>query len=59
VHRDGGEPFVFRETVGGQYERRAVKLGQELEGRVEVLAGVGPDDRVATDGSILLKKLVK
>ena len=36
-----------------------MKLGQELNGQVEVLAGVGPEDRVASDGSILLKKLVK
>ena len=59
VHRDGGEPFVFRAKDGGQYERRAVKLGQELNGQVEVVVGVGPEDRVAADGSILLKKLVK
>ena len=59
VHRDGGEPFVLREKDGGQYERRAVKLGQELNGQIEVIGGVGPEDRVAADGSILLKKLVK
>ena len=59
VHRDGGEPFVLREKDAGQYERRAVKLGQELNGQVEILGGVGPGDRVAADGSILLKKLAK
>jgi len=59
VHRDGGEPFVLREKDAGQYERRAVKLGQELNGQIEILGGVGPGDRVAADGSILLKKLAK
>jgi len=59
VHRDGAESFVILAKDGGQYERRVVKLGQDLNGHVEVLGGVGPDDRVAADGSILLKKLAK
>jgi hypothetical protein len=36
-----------------------VKLGRELGDQIEVLAGVGPDDRVAGEGSILVKKLAK
>ena len=59
VHRDGGAPYVFLAKGDGQYERRPVKLGQDVNGAVEIVGGVGPADRVAGDGSILLKKLVK
>jgi cobalt-zinc-cadmium efflux system membrane fusion protein len=59
VHRDGGEPFVFVARSVGEYERRRVKLGRELNGNVEIVGGVSPEDRVAADGSILLKKNVK
>ena len=37
----------------------ALVLGQDINGAVEILGGVGPEDRVAGDGSLLLKKLVK
>ena len=59
VHRDGSDPFVFLAKSGGQYERRAVKVGQDVNGMVEIVGGVVPEDRVASDGSILLKQRVK
>jgi membrane fusion protein, heavy metal efflux system len=59
VHREGSESYVLVAREGGAFERRAVKLGRELGDQIEVLAGVGPDDRVAGEGSILVKKLAK
>jgi membrane fusion protein, heavy metal efflux system len=59
VHREGTDTFVLVERELGKYERRAVKLGREGDGVVEVLAGVTPSDRVVSTGSILLKRTVQ
>lgn len=48
--------FVFVETGPNSYVRRPVKVGASVDGFVEVLEGVGPDDAVVSSGSILLKK---
>ncbi|OLC16374.1 MAG: hypothetical protein AUH29_05150 [Candidatus Rokubacteria bacterium 13_1_40CM_69_27] len=59
VHREGGETFVLVEKGPGEYERRPVKLGADLDGTVEVLGGVTAEDRVVSTGGILLKRIVK
>ena len=45
-------PTVDAEDV---VTRHAVTLGANVDGRVEVTAGLSPTDRVVTSGSILLK----
>lgn len=59
VHRENNETFVLIEKAKGDYQRRPVKLGSDLNGFVEVLEGVTPEDRVVSTGSILLKKMAK
>jgi len=59
VHREDGQVFVLVETAKGEYQRRAVTLGAELDGLVEVREGVTPQDRVVSTGSILLKNIAK
>jgi cobalt-zinc-cadmium efflux system membrane fusion protein len=59
VHSEEGKTFVLVKRAQDDYARRAVKLGAEIDGSVEVLEGVGRNDRVVTTGSILLKRLVK
>src|SRR2546425_1272426 len=59
VHRESGQAFVLVVTGKDEYERRPVKLGAELDGFTEVLAGVTPADRVVITGGILLKKTAK
>jgi cobalt-zinc-cadmium efflux system membrane fusion protein len=59
VHRADGQAFVLVQKAKDQYERRPIRLGDELNGSVEVLAGVTPDDLVVAQGSILLKKLTQ
>ena len=48
VRRDGGGPSVFL-LRGDRVERRAVGLGPENGGEVEVTSGVGAGDRVVVD----------
>src|SRR5262249_5447786 len=59
IHREGRETFVLLQRGKDDYERRPVKLGQEVDGSVEVLGGVGPKDRVVSAGGILLKKAAR
>ncbi len=59
VHREGGQAFVLVEQGKDDYARRAVKLGGEMDGAVEVQDGLTPSDRVVASGSILLKKSAK
>jgi HlyD family secretion protein len=51
---DAGRTIVFV-IHDGQIERRAVTLGAEDGGRVEVLSGLGEGERVVTDGPATLK----
>jgi cobalt-zinc-cadmium efflux system membrane fusion protein len=50
-----GKPVVFVRTAKGAFEKRAVTLGAEAEGWVEVKSGVKEGEAVATAGSFLLK----
>ena len=59
IHREQNQPFVLIEKGKDEYERRPVKVGDDVNGSVEILGGVGPTDRVVTTGSILLKRSVK
>jgi cobalt-zinc-cadmium efflux system membrane fusion protein len=51
--------FVFIETAPGQFERRAVKLGVENNGRTAVLDGISPGQRVVSEGSLLLESILE
>jgi len=59
IHRADGQPFVLVEKAKDEYERRVVRLGAELDGMVEVLDGLRPEDSVVAQGSILLKQTSK
>jgi len=56
VHLEEGQTFVVIDKGNGSYERRPIKLGNDLDGIVEVLAGITPQDRIISTGSILLKQ---
>ncbi|MBI3635575.1 MAG: efflux RND transporter periplasmic adaptor subunit [Candidatus Rokubacteria bacterium] len=59
LHRENGQAFVLVEKGKDDYERRPVTVGADLDGRVEIRSGVTVADRVAAEGSILLKKVAK
>lgn len=50
VHTENGNPVVFL-VREGKLERRAVSLGAEHGGDVEVMAGVSPGDALAVKGA--------
>jgi multidrug efflux pump subunit AcrA (membrane-fusion protein) len=45
--------FVMLDT--NKFQKRVVKLGMEQRGRVQVLEGLKPGEKVVTDGSFILK----
>jgi cobalt-zinc-cadmium efflux system membrane fusion protein len=55
VQEMDGKIVVFIATDAGKFFPREVTLGPEAEGRVEVLSGLQPGEKVATVGSFLLK----
>ena len=59
VQSEEGQTFVLVDKGNGGYERRPVKLGSDLDGIVEVVSGITPQDRIVSTGSILLKKSEK
>ena len=59
VYLKGERHFVFIEEGQGVFARREVKAGPERNGKVLVLEGVQPGQRVVTDGSLLLEQLLQ
>lgn len=50
--------FVFVDVGDGKFERKPVKVGSEREGRVSILEGLSPGQRVVSDGCLLLQSLI-
>lgn len=55
LQTDGEDQVVFVALDGNKFEKRAVKLGEEQQGRVQVLEGLKAGERVVTEGSFILK----
>lgn len=55
LQTDGDNQIVFVALDGNKFEKRVVKLGEEQQGRVQVLAGLKVDEKIATEGSFILK----
>jgi cobalt-zinc-cadmium efflux system membrane fusion protein len=53
----GNRHFLFIEEKPGIYRRREVKVGDEQGGRVAVVNGISPGDRVVSEGSLLLEQM--
>jgi cobalt-zinc-cadmium efflux system membrane fusion protein len=50
--------YVFIEASGG-FCRQEIKTGSEVDGKIAVLEGVRPDQRVVTEGCLLLETLME
>jgi len=55
LQTDEDRQIIFVALDGNKYQKRAVTLGLEEEGRVQVLEGVKQGEKVVTDGSFILK----
>ncbi len=59
VYLRGEKHFLFTEEAPGQFTRREIKAGPEHEGKVLVLDGIQPGQRVVVDGTLLLEQLLQ
>src|SRR5467141_3615538 len=58
VYLRGEQYFVFVDAGNGRFERRAVRLGAASNGYSLILEGIGANDQVVTDGSLLLERVL-
>ncbi len=59
VYLRGEKYFVFIEESVGKFARREVSAGSESHGRLLILDGVQPGQRVVSDGVLLLEQLLQ
>jgi len=59
VFLKNNEHYVFVETAPGRFQRRAVKLGLERNGRSIVADGLSAGQRVVTNGALLLQAMLE
>ncbi len=56
VLRDNeNQPFVYAEASQNQFGRRAVTVGESVNGQTEITSGVKPGDHVIGNGSLFLQ----
>jgi cobalt-zinc-cadmium efflux system membrane fusion protein len=52
--KDGMDPVVYVQQDALTYQRRSVVIAQPVEGRVQVMSGLQPGDKVVVRGALLL-----
>ena len=56
VLRDSeNQPFVYVEVTGSQFGRRAVTLGEGINGQTQITSGLNPGDHIIGNGSLFLQ----
>lgn len=55
LETDEDRQVVFVDLGGNRFEKRTVQLGREQNGRVQIVGGVKPNEKVVTEGSFVLK----
>jgi membrane fusion protein, heavy metal efflux system len=59
VLTDGDKTFLIVATEGNVFRVRRVEVGPETEGRIRVLAGLVPGEKVVTEGAIFMKREIE
>jgi membrane fusion protein, copper/silver efflux system len=54
VLNSGDKQTVFVDRGNGYFEPRPVKIGAQTAGRIEILSGLQPGDRIVTSGNFLI-----
>ncbi|MGH9780466.1 MAG: efflux RND transporter periplasmic adaptor subunit, partial [Candidatus Acidiferrales bacterium] len=49
------QPYVYVQTGATQFSRRNVEIGETQEGRIQILSGLSPGEKVVADGSLFLQ----
>ena len=54
VLNSGDRQMVFVDRGNGYFEPRDVTIGAQTDGRVEILSGLQPGERIVTSGNFLI-----
>jgi Cu(I)/Ag(I) efflux system membrane fusion protein len=54
VLNSGDHQTVFVDRGNGYFEPRAVKIGEQMDGRIEILSGLKAGERIVTSGNFLM-----
>ena len=58
VFLKGEKHYVFLQEAPGQFTRRQIKIGPERDGKIPVLEGIQPGERVVCENSLLLEQMM-
>ena len=59
VLTDGDKTFVIVATEGNVFRIRRIYVGPEIEGRIRVLGGVMPGEKIVTEARSSLKREIE
>jgi len=59
VLTDGDKTFVIVATEGNVFRIRRVDVGPENDGRIRVLGGITPGEKIVTEGAIFMKREIE
>jgi cobalt-zinc-cadmium efflux system membrane fusion protein len=59
VLTDGDKTYVIVATEGNVFRIRRVDVGPETDGRVRVLGGITPGEKIVTEGAIFMKREIE
>jgi cobalt-zinc-cadmium efflux system membrane fusion protein len=59
VLTEGDKTFVIVASEGNEFRIRRVEVGAENDGRVRLLSGVTPGDKIVTEGAIFMKREIE
>jgi cobalt-zinc-cadmium efflux system membrane fusion protein len=56
ILNDGDKSIVIVASEGNVFRARRVEVGPEVEGKVRLLSGLRPGEKIVTDGAIFMKR---
>ena len=59
VYFQGGRNFVFIDDGAGTYARQEVKTGDAYDGRITIMSGLEPGQKVVTEGTLMLQQMLQ
>jgi cobalt-zinc-cadmium efflux system membrane fusion protein len=59
VLNDGDKSIVIVASEGNVFRARRVEVGPEVDGKVRILGGLRPGERIVTDGAIFMKREIE
>jgi multidrug efflux pump subunit AcrA (membrane-fusion protein) len=59
VLADGDRTYVIVATEGNVFRVRRVDVGPETDGRIRILGGLTPGEKIVTEGAIFMKREIE